>query len=239
MNKKTARLKLILVSLIGIMIMACTMVVLIPADWYVGLVEIDGDDADWYGKWVLPPESPVAFAVKNHSETLYLAFKTTNEEVIRQAGLNGFVVLIDSKGGQTGRYGLRFEAPQLPVRAMSQTAASVRRQFVDSQIQMSLNGPISVKSSDGQGNIQPVVYRGHIISKYSQGQWFCEASIPLTALKRVPKYGDKLGVGLRTIPRKPDEAFSLYVNYPELSQPGIYSGPWWVKVQLAQEPILD
>ena len=80
-NKKN----ILMFSILSIVLLTagCTAAIVMSSSWYVGLVEIDGFDEDWAGLWRFPEESPVAFAVKNHNETLYLAFRTSNPRVIR------------------------------------------------------------------------------------------------------------------------------------------------------------
>ena len=37
------------------------------------------------------------------------------------------------------------------------------------------------------------------MGRYKDGEWFCEFSIPLTALKMMPKAGGSLGVGIQIL----------------------------------------
>ena len=213
----------------------CTAAIVMSSSWYVGLVEIDGFDEDWAGLWRFPEESPVAFAVKNHNETLYLAFRTSNPRVIRQAAFGGFAAILDSKGGHTGRYGLRFEAPDLDIPNIQNITTARLEPLLTGHVNKMLNGHIRVNISDGQGNIQPYKYRGAVFSSFDGDTWFVEASVPMTAMKQRPNAGGEIGVGFRTIPKRSPLA-SYNTTYAELSQNGFSSGPWWVKVKLAKDP---
>lgn len=226
---------LIIVLSFVTLILGCTATLVMSSSWYQGFIEIDGYDEDWAGLWRFPEESPVAFAVKNHHETLYLAFRTTDERVMRQAAFGGFAAILDTKGGTTGRYGLRFEAPDPLVPNIQNITTAKLEPLMTAHMKTMLNGHIRVKISDGRGNIQPFKYRGAIFSTYDGDSWFLEASIPMAAMKQAPNAGGKVGVGFLTLAKYSPLA-SYNAAYANLSQNGFGTGPWWVKVQLAKDP---
>jgi len=226
------------VLIVGAIIAGCSAVIVMSSSWYQGLIEIDGYDQDWAGLWRFPDESPVAFAVKNHNETLYLAFRTTDMNVIRQAAFGGFAAIIDTKGGLTGRYGLRFAAPDPEIPNIQNITTAKLEPLLFAHMKTMLNGQIRAKISDGQGNIQPFKYKGAIFSYFDGDTWFLEASVPMAAMKQRPNAGGKIGVGFLTLV-KYSRLASYSAAYAERSQNGFGSGPWWVKVQLAKDPSVE
>lgn len=217
------------------LVLGCTAGLVMTSGWYQGYVEIDGYDEDWAGLWGFPDESSVAFAVKNHDETLYLAFSTHDQKVIRQAAFGGFAIILDSKGGNTGRYGLRFEASDPEIIDPHKMAASKLKPLLAAHMHQTLNGRIPIKISDGRGNIQPFKYRGAVFSSFDGDTWFLEASLPMAAMKHHPKKGGKIGVGFLTLAKYTSLASwsSVYADYGYY---GLASGPWWAEVQLARNP---
>jgi len=235
-NKKI--IQLFLALSLGVLMAGCTVAMVMSSSWYQGYIQIDGYNEDWAGLWGFPEESPVAFAAKNHGETLFLAFRTNNAKVIRQAAFGGFAIIIDTKGGAKGRYGLRFEAQELQIGNLQNLTRAKLEPQINAHMMQLLNGQIAVKNSDGQGHIQPFNYRGAVMSSYDGDEWFIEASVPMAAMKQHPKYGGKIGLGFLTLLKYPSIT-DYNTSYAELTQNGLASGPWWVTIQLAKDPAGD
>ncbi|MCF7808448.1 MAG: hypothetical protein K9M49_02795 [Candidatus Marinimicrobia bacterium] len=175
---------------------SCASSIPVDASWYQGIIQIDGQAVDWNGLWVVPEGSPLAFATKNHDETLYLAIKSSNPWMIQHATQAGFEILIDRKGKQRPRYTLRHDGEIPEVRHVPSLNPEQREKVAEAQRMRILNGVIKLKSYDAHGRQLPINFKGLGMGRYKDGEWFCEFSIPLTALKVPPKSGDTIGVGV-------------------------------------------
>jgi len=213
--------------LISVMLVSnCASSIPVNAGWYQGIIQIDGQDADWTGLWVIPGGAPLAFATKNHTETLYLAIKSTNPWIIQHATQVGFEILIDHKGKQTGRYVLTHTGEMPVVRDVNALTTMQREKIAEAQRMKMLNGLISLKSTDGRGRSLVTAKKGTGMGRYKDGEWFCEFSIPLTALKVMPKPGGSLGVGIQILDG-PTAGLRTFQK-PESIEQAI-----WFKVKLA------
>ena len=228
-RSKSARIFILALVLMVGLFNSCASSIPVDAGWYQGIVQIDGQDADWKGLWVVPEGAPLAFATKNHHETLYLAIKSTNPWMIQHATQVGFDILIDRKGKRAGRYRLSHVGEIPYVRDISTLSTVQREKIAEAQRMKILNGVIRLKSYDRRGRQLPVAFKGLGMGSYRDGYWFCEFAIPLTALKVPPKPGDTIGVGI--------EVLTGPVAGLRTFQAPLGTGqPIWFKVQLAANP---
>lgn len=227
---KATRRILLLFLLASVALMSnCASSIPVNAGWYQGIIQIDGQDEDWKGLWVIPEGAPLAFATKNHTETLYLAIKSNNPWVIQHAAQVGFEILIDHKGKRAGRYILRHTGEVPRVRDVNALSAIQRENIAEAQRMSILNGVISLKSHDGRGHSLVTAKKGLGMGRYKDGEWFCEFSIPLTGLKVRPNPGDSIGVGVEILDG-PTAGLRTF------QKPAGFEQAIWFKVKLATPP---
>jgi len=80
-----------------------------------GDVVIDGNISEWTGPFVtLDEQHPVAVAITNDGEYLYLALTASDAAVRRQILAQGLIVWFDPEGKETKHYGIKFPVGMLP-----------------------------------------------------------------------------------------------------------------------------
>jgi|FLOH01.1.fsa_nt_gi hypothetical protein len=226
--------KVMLHVLILLILVACSAPMQMQSGWYRGIVQIDGKLDDWDGLWRFPENGRLALAAKNDGQDLYLAVKTRDKRVIRNIASSGFEVLIDRKGGQTGRYRLQYSSTISPslYNKMS-LSADFHENMINKALTQALVGPLKLRSVNWQGNMQEFTGRGSSYSSYQDDEWFCEFKVPMSGLKTIPAPGSKIGIGFAAYPPAGNQ--TSYSASQSASTENIKT-EWWVKLTLATPP---
>jgi len=220
--------------LVLLMLVACSAPMQMQSGWYRGVVRIDGKLDDWDGLWRFPENGKLALAAKNDGQDLYLAVKTRDKRIIRNIATSGFEVLIDRKGGQTGRYRLQFSGTVSPSIYNRMTLSTdLHEDMIDKALTQTLIGPLKLRSVNYQGKMQEFSARGSSFSSYKEGEWSCEFKVPMSGLKTMPVPGSKIGVGFSAYP-PPRSPRVDAVLQPKPTETIITE--WWVKLTLATPP---
>ncbi|MEE9465409.1 MAG: hypothetical protein V3W14_07565 [Candidatus Neomarinimicrobiota bacterium] len=76
--------------------------------WRMVPPAIDGDLSDWPGGLVPLQPAPVAVALANDHDHLYIALTVNDRMLSRRIMMGGFTIWLDPKGGRKQRLGIRF-----------------------------------------------------------------------------------------------------------------------------------
>lgn len=230
---KMSQWRAFLAGFVFLLLLACSASMVMQSGWYRGIVKIDGQLEDWNGLWQFPEGGKVALASKNDLENLFLGIKTRDGLIIRRIATQGFQVMIDRKGGHRSRYGLIYTGKlQAPLNKETLKGAKEEELFLAS-LNTALSGPIRLTSVDQNDDIQPFDFRGSAVSRYADGEWFCEFKIPLTGLKKLPEPGSSIGVGFKTALSRTDP---MAFPDPRAVKQELITNEWWVKMILAMPP---
>jgi len=80
----------------------------IASHWRDREITVDGQDAEWSEARTYVKDAKMSIAAFNDDEYLYLCIMTNDQQVLRQAMMQGLTIWLDPDGGKDKEFGVRF-----------------------------------------------------------------------------------------------------------------------------------
>ena len=100
-------INIILIATIGITLVSCNQIKL-ESTWADEEISIDGELGEWQNNMIVTKNSNIGVGFANDNDNMYIALVAIDRNSIMQVLSNGFTVWIDSKGGKSKHFGVRF-----------------------------------------------------------------------------------------------------------------------------------
>lgn len=175
----------------------------LESHWRDRAIVIDGDNGDWPGPLAeLDVKHPIAAAIENDGQSLYLVLSTSDSAVRRQIQREGLIVWFDPSGGDKKHFGIKY-----PVGIASDEGGSRGGHGhgqggvpIEPPNRLEIYGP----AKDDAHSFVPEAAQG-IAAKVGQveGYFVYELKLPLAKTSETPyaietKAGSVVGLGLET-----------------------------------------
>jgi len=198
-------LKLILLP--GLLLLSGCNDIELNSNWNNSTMVVDGELTEWNEDLLAPPKEPVAFAVRNDSDYLYLALRTFDPELMRQIVMTGLTVWLDPDGDRDKVLGIGYPHPgrwEPPGSIRLKRGADPAAQIEQLRLRLAAQTEIAITDAEGRVTRLGLENTGGIqaATSLTSGLQY-ELKIPLTenaerpfALAASP--GMRIGIGLTT-----------------------------------------